>query len=79
MTQDDDESPPRHEVEIETVAEVAAVARQSVKASYYRDERIICLAASSPWRDYQQISWPVEKTPAVIAALQRIYDAEAQP
>ncbi|KKC27319.1 hypothetical protein [Sphingomonas sp. SRS2] len=66
----------KQDIEIETVAEVERVDREAVSIAYYPRERIIHLMQSSPYRDLQSITWPVERTRAIIAALQAIVDAE---
>ncbi|MBD3762603.1 hypothetical protein [Rhizorhabdus sp.] len=63
------------EVEIETVAEVQAVRREAVTARYFSDERLVSLSGDR-YGDYVYLTWPLDKTPEVIAALQQIYDAE---
>lgn len=68
----------RHEIDIETVAEVPAVERESVWIGFHDDERIIQLMKSSAWHDVQSITFPVDRAPAIIAALQAIYDAEGE-
>lgn len=66
-----------HEIEIETVAEVVSVAREAVTIYYFDDQRIINLMAhGNAWRDIQSISFPVEKAPEIIAAIQAIFDVE---
>ena len=69
----------RHEVEIETVAEVQAVARESVTILFHDDERIIQMLADQRYGDIVSITFPVARAPAVIAALQTIVDAEGAP
>lgn len=68
----------RHEIDIETVAEVPAVERESVWIGFHDDDRIIQLMKSTPWSDVQSITFPVDRTPDIIAALQAIYDAEGE-
>lgn len=66
-----------HNVEIETVAEVVAVEKETVTVCFYEDQRVINLMTRcSAWRDLQSISFPVDKTPEIIAAIKHIYDIE---
>lgn len=66
MAEEDD---PRHEIKIETVAEVQAVAREAVSVNYYRDDERVYLSQSSPYRDYQSIGFPLSKAREIAAAI----------
>jgi len=68
----------RHEVEIETVAEVMAVDRETLTILFHDDERLVHLMSSPRWRDLQSITFPLAATRKVIAALQAIVDAEGE-
>lgn len=65
-----------HRIEIETVAEVQRVEREIVIIALYPDERQVVISQSGAYQDYQAVSWPVEKTGEVIAALQRLLAEE---
>lgn len=65
----------RHEVQIEIVAEVMAVTRETITVLFHGEERIVQLLADQRY-DIHSISFPLSKASEIIAALQRIVDAE---
>lgn len=67
-----------HEAAIETVAEVVSVARETITVAFHHDERTVQLLADQRY-DIHSITLPVAKVPDLIAALQRIVDAELPP
>jgi len=68
-------TPERHEVQIETVAEVMAVTRETVTVLFHDEDRTVQLLADQRY-DIHSISFPLSKASAIIGALQRIVDAE---
>ena len=58
-----------HKIEIETVAEVTAVDRETVEVLFHADEQIIHLMKSSPYGDLHSITFPVGKAQAVCDAI----------
>lgn len=69
----------RHKIEIETVAPVERVERESVGVVFYPKEGVVSISQSSAFGDYHYVSWPLAKTRDVTAALQQIADAEGVP
>jgi hypothetical protein len=70
------ETDARHEVEIETVAEVTSVARETITVLFHDDERIVHLLANQRYGDIASITFPLAKARDLIGAIQRIVDAE---
>lgn len=59
-------------IEIETVAEVTYVERESVSVNYYPDDRLVTLSQSSSMREYQSIRIPLDKVEEVVAAMLKL-------
>ena len=57
------------EVEIETVAEVQAVNRETVKFNYHADLDAIQILQTTHWGDVQSISFPASKAAVVANAI----------
>ena len=68
-------TPERHEVQIETVAEVMAITRETITVLFHDEDRIVQLLADQR-HNIHSISFPLSKASEIIGALQRIVDAE---
>lgn len=66
----------RHEVEIETVAEVRAIERETINVMFHPDDRIVQILANQRYGDVASITFPLTAANAIITAIQRIVDAE---
>lgn len=57
--------------------EIGTSERHTLSVYSHDDEACVQLLGVDPWGDVQSITFPREKAPAVIAALQAVVDAEA--
>lgn len=68
----------KHEFEIETVAQVDAVARETVLVSFYEGDAVVQIMGAKPYGELQFISFPVAKAREIAATLIGIADAAGQ-